>query len=986
MKRLILFTLGILFINLSIGQTKQSLQEITKDYNLVKLDKMISEFTQKNKKEKEYAIKMAKKNNWKIKYSENGIAYELMRISSTGKPIYYQTYNYYASRTTRTNKVYNGGGLGLNLEGQNMIVGVWDGGAIRLTHQLVSGRVTQKDGATFGGATDYTRHALHVTGTMIGNNGPARARGMAFRAQAWAHDWGNDDAEMISRAAEGLLISNHSYGMRVFTLYGSLLIDMYRFGFYDQESKNWDDIMYNAPHYLIVNAAGNDRRHAAQGPNKGGFDMLTGHSCQKNGITVAAVRQVSNYTGPNSVHMSAFSNWGPTDDGRIKPDISGQGVNLYSSVADSDHAYDSYSGTSMASPNVTGSLILLQQHYHELYGSYMWGSTLKGLALHTADEAGSHPGPDYKYGWGLLNIGKAAVTISDNGIKSSIQEITLNSGDTYTFTVNADGTVPLMASICWTDPAGRVLRGSPAQLLDNPTPALVNDLDIRVTKGSTTYYPWKMNPANPNAAATKADNTVDNIEKIEINNPSGSYTVTISHKGTLKSGKQKVSLIITGISNSFAINSTNGDYKAICSDANTSVSYNFRFSTNSGYSGVTNFSANGLPSGATASFSPSSLNGNGNFSIQINGLNNVASGLYTIDIIGQHGSVTKIKQIKLRVLKNTFTTQNLSSPANNAVDVLRPVTLSWQENVNAEKYIVDVAFNPDFSNMLAQYTVTSTSINIEQTTNGVSNGTKYYWRVRPVNQCAQGNYSPVYNFKTLVINCNQGFNTTAVTIPASSANPTTSVLNYSQSANIDQLKVFVDITHSKVSDLEIKLKSPSNTETVLNASGTCSGNYHNISVTYDDTADDFVDCNSGSPAIGGTIKPAESLTSFNGENAQGNWTLSISDPVSGNGGTLNMWALEVCTATYLTIEDQSFDTFKVWPNPTDGQLNVKLSAHKLIRLKLIDFSGRIMFDRTYNNTGDVFTQSVVFGNMKPGIYLLQVESGNQKDVKKIIFK
>ena len=112
--------------------------------------------------------------------------------------------------------------------------------------------------------------------------------------------------------------------------------------------------------------------------------------------------------------MSSFSGWGPTDDGRIKPDICANGVGLYSSYSGSDTQYASISGTSMATPNLSGSLLLLQQHYQNLFGtgSFMRSATLKGLVIHTADEAGSNPGPDYKFGWGLANMATAAQAIT----------------------------------------------------------------------------------------------------------------------------------------------------------------------------------------------------------------------------------------------------------------------------------------------------------------------------------------------------------------------------------------------------------------------------------------------------------------------------------------------------------------------------------------------------------------------------------------------
>jgi len=975
----------LLFYSALFAQTKKERVNIVNQTNYKYLQKLSRSLSVANAKQKTEAEQKAKEMGWPIKGSQNGQAFELIRLTPDGKPVYYQTENYYAAKTINTDKLYNNGGLGLNIQGQNMIVGIWDGGAVRGTHNFLTGRVTQRDGAVFTGPDDLNRHATHVTGTMIAN-GITRYRGMAFNASCWAHDWFNDDAEMAARAAEGLLVSNHSYGMRAFNYLGQRLIDIYWFGKYSDEARNWDDIMFNAPYYIAVDAAGNDRYYASNGSNKGGYDMLTGNSTNKNGITVAAVRRVSVYNGPSSVTMSGFSNWGPTDDGRIKPDISGQGVSVSSCISDSDTATDTYDGTSMASPTITGSLILLQQLYHETYGNYIRSSTLKGLALHTAREAGSHTGPDYAFGWGLMNTAAAAEAIVNNGLTSNIKEITLHQGETYSFTVNSDGTNPLMASICWTDPAGHVIKGTVADMLDNPTPALVNDLDIRVTKNGTTYYPWKLNPAHPSAAATTGDNTVDNFEKIQVNNASGTYTITVSHKGNLKYNKQVVSIIVTGISNPFAINATDGENRDICSDNTTSTTYNLRYTKSNAVSGTTNFSLNNLPAGATATFSPTGLSADGNFSLQISGLDNVAAGIYNLEVVGTNGSQQIIKELKLHVLKDNFTPQNLIAPADGAVDLRKPFSLDWEAHPNAQQYQLQIAVNANFNNIILDEIVNNPSYLIKEHTYGISDGGTYYWRVKPLNDCASGNFSEVRSFSTLQINCNQSFNTTAVSIPTTaSSSPYESQINYGQSSTISSVKVYVDITHTNISDLEIKLVSPQGTEVILNQSGTCSGNYQNIQVVYDDNSENFLDCNPTPPAIRDDMKPFETMSAFNGENAQGDWTLKVYDPVSGNGGSLNMWALEICEEI-LGINDQDFELFKVWPNPSSGQVNIQLSAGKRINVRLLDMSGRAVFHRVYNNSGDTFTKNVILGHLKKGIYLLQVNSENKSGVKRIIIK
>ncbi len=98
-----------------------------------------------------------------------------------------------------------------------------------------------------------------------------------------------------------------------------------------------------------------------------------------------------------------------------KPDIVADGVNLLSSIATSNTAYATFSGTSMSSPSVAGSLLLLQEYYSQLHGgAFMRSATLKGLVIHTADEAGPGPGPDYQFGFGLVNMQKAAAVITSN--------------------------------------------------------------------------------------------------------------------------------------------------------------------------------------------------------------------------------------------------------------------------------------------------------------------------------------------------------------------------------------------------------------------------------------------------------------------------------------------------------------------------------------------------------------------------------------------
>ncbi|MBB6609827.1 S8 family serine peptidase [Pontibacter sp. Tf4] len=568
--------------------------------NKQELSRFASAVAKDYKASRNKALKLAKKNDWVIeKTFSDGSRISLQGIDAQGMPIYYITYNNTrAAATVGTDQVWAGGSLGLALSGAGAAVtnklGVWDGGRVRQTHQELKGRVTQKDNPS-----SNDDHATHVAGTMMASGVNPSAKGMAFgNKMLMAYDFNGDVSEMASAAA-GLLVSNHSYGSISGWRYNPdkkgtatdpywewwghpdvSTTEDYKFGYYDSGASAWDKIAFDAPYYLIVKSSGNNR--SENGPPVGqpfyrrtksgsfdlvaarpadmssndGYDIISTSGTAKNILTVGAVNPIpAGYSSPTDVQISTFSSWGPTDDGRIKPDIVGNGVQVMSSVATGDDSYGIFSGTSMSSPNVSGSLLLLQEHYANLMnGNVMRAATLKGLAIHTADEAGTSVGPDYIYGWGLLNMGRAATLISEfkrgsNPIyKHLLEERQLAQDQTQTIDVVASGAGPLKVTIAWTDPEAAVIS-SLSSVLNNRTPRLVNDLDVQVLHNGKTYQAWTLNPANPAAAAVPGNNTLDNVEQVYIANavPGETYSIKVSHKGFLAKGPQAFSMLASGV-------------------------------------------------------------------------------------------------------------------------------------------------------------------------------------------------------------------------------------------------------------------------------------------------------------------------------------------------------------------------------------------------------------------------------------------------------
>jgi len=562
----------LLISNIAGAQTEKQQQE---------LKALSAQLHRQFTAEKAEAVRLAEELGIPVRQTlADGRVIELMRFHR-GRPMYYITFNAGGAELINSDKVHPGGSASLNLTGAGQTLGVWDAGKVRDSHQEFAvgeeSRVTQKDGAT-----TLSTHATHVAGTMIAAGVYSDAKGMSPGAYLDAWDWDDDESEMAGAAAEGLQVSQHSYGYITGWAYGDWSgesawhwfgdpaiseTEDYLWGYYNHHAATWDNIANNAPHYLMVKSAGNDR---GEGPSPGtehyvdymdgagwvtstvtreidggddGYQSISHAVNAKNLISVGAVNSQKD--------MTSFSGWGPTDDGRIKPDIVAKGVSVLSTHTDSDAAYTYSSGTSMSAPMVSGSVGLLLEHQENLHpGKQLSAATLKALILHSADtDISGAPGPDYRFGWGLMDT-EAAVRIMSRdatmGGNFLVRELTLDDSGTIEKEFYASGEEPLQATIVWTDPPGT----SPDPALNPPDLMLVNDLDMRMTSTSkTTYKPYILDPENPEDPATTGDNFRDNIEQIHISDPAGGekYTLSINHKNNLTGGSQDFSLVITGI-------------------------------------------------------------------------------------------------------------------------------------------------------------------------------------------------------------------------------------------------------------------------------------------------------------------------------------------------------------------------------------------------------------------------------------------------------
>jgi subtilisin family serine protease len=470
-----------------------------------------------------------------------------------------------------------GESAGLSLTGRGLVIGIWDEGAMRTDHVEMEGRVTVRDS---GEPND--NHATHVGGTIAsaGTNAP-RSKGTAPEIRLNSFDFNTDMAEIQSNTAY-VTGSNHSYGPFLGWGQGGCNgkswfggrndFEDSAFGKYGARQAQFDALIFDTQHVMVW-SAGNDRSDSGVtngttyylgfdcedpivGPDHAfesniEYDTLGGDSIAKNVISVGSVNTIdSDSPTPGQIQPAVFSSFGPMDDGRIKPDLAAPGTNMYSTWGFSADAYNTESGTSMSVPVVSGIAALLNELYRSLNGGIdLTAAQTKAVLIQTAREAGTSDGPDYRMGWGLVDANAAAALLSNDGtqavgnkrlrtarVAATTKQIFQVSGLTPAGGPVTAGT-PVRLTMAWIDPAGATNLGG----VDDPTPALANDLDMVLVApdGQTKFYPWSLSAAAPKAAATRAGpNRVDNVERIDVsgleNVWTGQWTVEVTVNGPLK--------------------------------------------------------------------------------------------------------------------------------------------------------------------------------------------------------------------------------------------------------------------------------------------------------------------------------------------------------------------------------------------------------------------------------------------------------------------
>ena len=409
-----------------------------------------------------------------------------------------------------------------SLDGDGVVVMVYDGGYGYSGHGDFGGRHTTRDSA---GMSD---HATHVAGTIGGDGSGSggQYRGMApavtIESYGFEQEGGLQEGFLYTDPGDleqdysqainsyGAVLANNSIGTNT----ASNGFPCEWTGDYGITSNLIDSVVRGdlGGDIRIVWANGNERQTSNCGSN---YNTTAPPACAKNHITVGAFNS-------EDESMTYFSSWGPTDDGRIKPDISAPGCQSNDdggvTSCSSSGGYTSKCGTSMACPTVTGLSALIVQDWRNLYPgeSDLMNSTLKALLAHTAEDK-FNTGPDCQYGYGSVRV----VDAIDHIRAGNHAELEISQGETVEMMIFVEQPGVVKATIAWDD-----VPATPLVI-----PSLVNDIDIVVVDpNGTTHYPWTIDPNNPGnpAVRTQADH-LNNIEQVQIDaGQSGVYRIIMT--------------------------------------------------------------------------------------------------------------------------------------------------------------------------------------------------------------------------------------------------------------------------------------------------------------------------------------------------------------------------------------------------------------------------------------------------------------------------
>jgi subtilisin family serine protease/uncharacterized membrane protein len=432
--------------------------------------------------------------------------------------------------------------------GKNVTVAVLDTG-LDDSHPAFAGRLTAYYDYGRDGTADYNGHGTHTAGTVLGNGDwrtgdtgvDGKYAGIAPEADLVAQDmYGYFTISQANRDASrsGATISSNSWGAGYFGAYDATCRA------YDMHTRDSDGGTAGDQPMVFSFSAGNYGSYGAGTVNP--------PATAKNVITVGATG--NDRWGVSSNTVTGFSARGPTNDGRLKPDVvmpghqvaaaqsnDGNSNSGWYKPSDGKNSYVLASGTSMSAPGVSGAAAVLTQFLEEEKDMDDPSPALiKASLINGARPLSGYEYPGNRQGWGTVDLVKTLFEDSSYKIYRDDQSIGLDTEEgvdteAYWFMVGSDQ--PLKVTLVWTDMGGTSGSGK----------ALINDLDLEVIAPDGTRYAGNLFSDGQSVVdVTFYQDRLNPVEGFLLNTPAqGIWTINVKCFNA-PSGPQDFALVVSG--------------------------------------------------------------------------------------------------------------------------------------------------------------------------------------------------------------------------------------------------------------------------------------------------------------------------------------------------------------------------------------------------------------------------------------------------------
>ena len=751
----------------------------------------------------------------------------------------------------------------------------------------------------------------------------------------WEYPHASYEPLLNSSYVNGARISSNSWGADT---YGQYTSDDWEYDLLVRDAQA--DVVGNQPMIILV-AAGNYGADSTTTTSPGNA---------KNVITVGASESyrptwtdgcgIPASSADNAQDIVGFSSRGPTQDGRVKPDLVAPGTHIQAAasaipnysgeyICDSHHPtgqtlYAASSGTSHATPAVAGAAALLYRFLRDEYSltspspalikAYLVNSAQHLARADAGRVSAGETLPSNNQGFGLVNLGRAFD--STPRVLRDQSWVFHDSGEYYTLHGNlADPSQPFRVTLAWTDAPG-ALTGA----------AYVNNLDLVVQVNRQTYRGNHFEGAN--SIPGGQPDPRNNVESVFLPPPvsSGAFTLTVHAANIAGDGlpnnsdptDQDFALVCYNCSleADFTLQVTPVT-QALCQG--DSATYTLTTTPVMSFSHPITLALHATPPGITATLSPNPVPPGDHSHLILS--HTLQPGAYRFTITGQAARSTHTVTTWLDIFAALTNTLPLHTPADHSANIVRQPTLSWHNLPRASYYFLEIATASHFEQRVYTATIAANAAGVN-TDDSISHtlhtvlpyATQHYWRVTPHNVCGAGVISAAYQFLTQPqprVFCR----TVNLAIPNNAPSGLVSTLTLPTAGQLIDLDVTISATHTWVGDLSVSLAhlDSDTTITLVDRPGIpdsaigCGSD--GLNVYLDDAAPRTVEDSCGSGLDGSAYlphtayRPNAALAAFNGLTLGGTWQLRIADHSPLDEGALHTWCLSATLQhhVYLTL-------------------------------------------------------------------------------------